>query len=90
MKMYRSTYLSIFLILDLKLKNLNLKFQVHASGPTYNFLLNVLQSPEASGGQIKQAYYGMMKECHPDLTGEHPDSTAFCKFINEVYEVIAS
>lgn len=53
-------------------------------------LLVVLQSPEASGGQIKQAYYGMMKECHPDLTGEHPDSTAFCKFINEVYEVKAS
>jgi DnaJ-class molecular chaperone len=53
----------------------------------YLLSLNVLQSPEASGGQIKQAYYGMMKECHPDLTGEHPDSTAFCKFINEVYEV---
>ncbi|GAQ89973.1 Molecular chaperone (DnaJ superfamily) [Klebsormidium nitens] len=46
-------------------------------------------SPEASGSQIRKAYYGMMKECHPDLTGEHPDSTAFCKFINEVYEVLS-
>ena len=28
-----------------------------------------------------------MKECHPDLTGDDQDTTNFCMFINEVYEV---
>ena len=64
--------------------------QVKSLSATSRLIISVctrMQSPEASGGQIRKAYYSMMKECHPDLTGEHPDSTAFCKFINEVYEV---
>lgn len=28
-----------------------------------------------------------MKECHPDLSGDDQDTTNFCMFINEVYEV---
>lgn len=28
-----------------------------------------------------------MKECHPDLSGDDPETTNFCMFINEVYEV---
>lgn len=28
-----------------------------------------------------------MKACHPDLSGDDPETTNFCMFINEVYEV---
>ena len=28
-----------------------------------------------------------MKACHPDLSGDDPETTNFCKFINEVYGV---
>ncbi|KAG7011458.1 hypothetical protein SDJN02_26364, partial [Cucurbita argyrosperma subsp. argyrosperma] len=28
------------------------------------------------------------KECHPDLSGNDPDFTNGCMFINEVYEVL--
>lgn len=28
-----------------------------------------------------------MKACHPDLSGDNPETTNFCMFINEVYEV---
>ena len=49
--------------------------------------LAVLQTPDATQEQIKKAYYNCMKACHPDLSGDDPESTDFCKFINEVYEV---
>lgn len=45
------------------------------------------QLPDASPEQIKKAYYNCMKECHPDLSGDDPDTTNFCMFVNEVYEV---
>ncbi|KAM2016657.1 hypothetical protein ACFX16_047046 [Malus domestica] len=35
------------------------------------------------------AYYNCMKACHPDLSGDNPDTTNFCIFINEVYEVLS-
>ena len=31
-----------------------------------------------------------MKSCHPDLSGDDPDVTSFCMFINEIYEVCSS
>jgi len=43
--------------------------------------------PDATPEEIKKAYYGCMKECHPDLSGNDPDVTNFCMFINEVYSV---
>ena len=49
------------------------------------FLSN--QLPDATPEQIKKAYYNCMKSCHPDLSGNDPDTTNFCIFINEVYEV---
>ncbi|ONK68283.1 uncharacterized protein A4U43_C05F9640 [Asparagus officinalis] len=45
--------------------------------------------PDASPQQIKKAYYNCMKACHPDLSGDNPEITHFCMFINEVYEVLS-
>lgn len=46
------------------------------------------QTPDATPQQIKKAYYNCMKACHPDLSGDDPDTVNFCKFINEVYGVM--
>lgn len=48
------------------------------------------QLPDATPQQIKKAYYNCMKACHPDLSGDDPEITNFCMFINEVYEVGSS
>lgn len=45
--------------------------------------------PDATPQQIKKAYYNCMKACHPDLSGDDPEITNFCMFINEVYEVLS-
>lgn len=44
---------------------------------------------DATPEEIKKAYYSCMKACHPDLSGNHPESTDFCMFINEIYEVLS-
>ncbi|CAI9089172.1 OLC1v1023683C1 [Oldenlandia corymbosa var. corymbosa] len=45
--------------------------------------------PDATPDQIKKAYYNCMKSCHPDLSGNDPEVTNFCMFINEVYSVLS-
>lgn len=45
--------------------------------------------PDATPAQIKKAYYNCMKACHPDLSGDDPETTNFCMFINDVYEVLS-
>ncbi|KAJ1388947.1 DnaJ domain containing protein [Sesbania bispinosa] len=45
--------------------------------------------PDATPEQIKKAYYNCMKACHPDLSGNDPETTNFCIFINEVYAVLS-
>ncbi|XP_009593763.1 uncharacterized protein LOC107785583 [Nicotiana tabacum] len=45
--------------------------------------------PDATPTQIKKAYYNCMKACHPDLSGDDPETTNFCMFINEVYEILS-
>ncbi|XP_066314927.1 uncharacterized protein [Miscanthus floridulus] len=52
----------------------------------YYAVLGVM--PDATPKQIKKAYYNCMKSCHPDLSGNDPDMTNFCMFINEVYTVL--
>ncbi|KAE8701075.1 chaperone protein DnaJ-like isoform X2 [Hibiscus syriacus] len=49
----------------------------------YYALLGLL--PDATQEEIKKAYYDCMKACHPDLSGNDPETTNFCMFINEVY-----
>ncbi|XP_010554518.1 PREDICTED: uncharacterized protein LOC104824189 [Tarenaya hassleriana] len=45
--------------------------------------------PDATQEEIKKAYYNCMKACHPDLSGDNPETTNFCMFINEVYAVLS-
>ena len=46
------------------------------------------QAPDADGPTIKRAYYSIMRDCHPDQSGEDNDeATEFCKMLNEIYEV---
>lgn len=45
--------------------------------------------PDATTEEIKKAYYSCMKACHPDLSGDDPNVTSFCMFVNEVYAVRA-
>ncbi|KAL2331616.1 hypothetical protein Fmac_019197 [Flemingia macrophylla] len=45
--------------------------------------------PDATPEHIKKAYYNCMKSCHPDLSGNDPETTNFCMFINEVYTVLS-
>ncbi|KAI5084259.1 hypothetical protein GOP47_0000428 [Adiantum capillus-veneris] len=44
---------------------------------------------DATAEEIKRAYYSCMKACHPDLAGVDAETTTFCMFINEVYEVLS-
>ncbi|XP_062231961.1 chaperone protein dnaJ C76, chloroplastic-like [Phragmites australis] len=53
----------------------------------YYSVLGVM--PDAAPEEIKKAYYSCMKACHPDLSGDDPDVTNFCMFINEVYSVLS-
>ncbi|KAJ3695132.1 hypothetical protein LUZ60_000509 [Juncus effusus] len=53
----------------------------------YYSVLGVM--PDASPQQIRKAYYNCMKSCHPDISGDDPDVTNFCMFINEVYAVLS-
>ncbi|XP_074276052.1 uncharacterized protein LOC141599827 isoform X2 [Silene latifolia] len=46
-------------------------------------------TPDATPQQIKKAYYNCMKSCHPDLSGDNPETTNFCMFINDVYSVLS-
>jgi hypothetical protein len=50
------------------------------------------QSPGASEKEIKQAYYRVMRACHPDVAvslDEDDDGEAgeVCVFVNDIYEV---
>lgn len=53
----------------------------------YYSVLGVL--PDATPAEIKHAYYSCMKACHPDLSGNDAETTNFCMFVNEVYEVLS-
>ncbi|KAK9058240.1 hypothetical protein SSX86_023080 [Deinandra increscens subsp. villosa] len=58
-----------------------------ADADDYYAVLGLL--PDATPEQIKKAYYNCMKSCHPDLSGDDPETTNFCMFVNEVYEVLS-
>lgn len=46
-----------------------------------------MQPFNADDGQIKKAYYAIMRECHPDLSQDE-ESLEFSTVINEIYEVL--
>ncbi len=57
-----------------------------------DLMLCVCQTPDASEKEIKQAYYRVMRACHPDVVsveGEDDESSAeeVCVFVNDIYEV---
>lgn len=61
-----------------------------AGGEIADDYYSVLGVPhDATQEDIKKAYYSCMKACHPDLTGEDAETTTFCMFVNEVYEVLS-
>jgi ferredoxin len=60
---------------------------VGAVADDYYAVLGLL--PDATPEQIKKAYYNCMKACHPDLSGNDPETTNFCMFINDVYAVLS-
>ncbi|RZC74236.1 hypothetical protein C5167_049710 [Papaver somniferum] len=62
-------------------------FSSDAIADDYYAVLGLL--PDATPEQIKKAYYSCMKACHPDLSGNDPETTNFCMFINEVYTVLS-
>lgn len=47
-----------------------------------------MQPFNADEGQIKKAYYAIMRECHPDLS-QDDESLEFSTVINEIYEVLS-
>ncbi|CAI9280003.1 unnamed protein product [Lactuca saligna] len=63
------------------------RYSSDAVADDYYAVLGLL--PDATPEQIKKAYYNCMKSCHPDLSGNNPDTTNFCIFINEIYEVLS-
>ncbi|KAK6259301.1 hypothetical protein SCA6_013775 [Theobroma cacao] len=63
------------------------RFVYSAAVQTLDFRLP--QLPDARPEEIKKAYYNCMKACHPDLSGNDPETTNFCMFINEVYGVLS-
>ena len=46
----------------------------------------VLQVPDAEGRDIKRAYYSIMRDCHPDQSGDNEEANEFCKMLNDIYE----
>uniref|UniRef100_A0A0D6R8N4 J domain-containing protein n=1 Tax=Araucaria cunninghamii TaxID=56994 RepID=A0A0D6R8N4_ARACU len=46
-------------------------------------------TPNAMPAEIRKAYYNCMKACHPDLSGNDNETTNFCMFVNEVYEILS-
>eukprot|EP00877_Chromochloris_zofingiensis_P011364 jgi/Chrzof1/6481/Cz18g12190.t1 len=47
-------------------------------------------SPAATAHELKQAYYSLMRQFHPDLTSlDAADSTDFCAILNEIYETLS-
>ena len=49
----------------------------------------LLQPSNADEGQLKKAYYAIMRECHPDLSQDE-ESEEFSTIINEIYEVCST
>ena len=62
-------------------------FDGHLSCPAVLNLPLYMQPFNADGGQIKKAYYAIMRECHPDLSQDDV-SLEFSTVINEIYEVL--
>ena len=44
-------------------------------------------TPDATKGEIKAAYYGLQKECHPDYTGD--DGHQMCVLLNSAYDTLS-
>lgn len=58
---------------------------------TPSILHTCLQHPTAHTREIKQAYYNLMREHHPDqATNDGFDSNAFCALLNQIYQVLVA
>lgn len=56
------------------------------AGEDFYSLLGV--PPSASEKEIKQAYYTIMRDYHPDVSTDE-EATDFCIFLNEIYETLS-
>ncbi|GAX75131.1 hypothetical protein CEUSTIGMA_g2575.t1 [Chlamydomonas eustigma] len=56
-------------------------------GESFYDILGV--TPDADVRDIKRAYYSIMRDCHPDQSGDYEETNEFCKMLNEIYETLS-
>ena len=67
-------------------ESLLLRPPLKAAEDQFPYIVYWPQKSSANDREIKKAYHAVMRECHPDVAGEHIGST-FATVLNDIYEV---